>query len=219
MKCLGLALVFFLLLDRPASGDTLRGEYAGGAEVVRELNLARQHPEVYAALLEQRRDKFHGCNFVTPSGRVVHTHEGVRALDEAVRFLHRVQPLGRLTFSAGLSLAAAAHVSEQASGTIGHAGLDRSGPGDRIDRYGSWSGRWGEDIAYGRRTARGVVIALIVDDGLRERAHRKIIFNPAFHYAGAAAGPHARYRVVCSIDFAGGYIERDAIARSLLAGN
>jgi len=44
----------------------------------------------------------------------------------------------------------------------------------------------------------------------------KNIFNPKFNFAGAAFGPHARYRTVCTIDFAGGYAER---GESLLAKN
>jgi uncharacterized protein YkwD len=63
------------------------------------------------------------------------------------------------------------------------------------------------------------MIALIVDDGVRGRKHRKNIFNPAFHYAGAAFGPHPRYRTVWSIDFAAGYTEREAEGRSLFARN
>lgn len=31
---------------------------------------------------------------------------------------------------------------------------------------------------------------------------------PKFNVVGAAFGAHARYRTVCSIDFAGGYAER-----------
>jgi uncharacterized protein YkwD len=64
-----------------------------------------------------------------------------------------------------------------------------------------------------------VVIALIIDDGLRSRKHRNNIFNPAFNYAGAAFGPHARYRIVCSIDFAAGYVENVTNSRSLFARN
>ena len=50
-------------------------------------------------------------------------------------------------------------------------------------------------------------MALIVDDGVRGRDHRRNIFNPNYNAAGAAYGPHARYGSVCSIDFASGYAE------------
>jgi uncharacterized protein YkwD len=88
-----------------------------------------------------------------------------------------------------------------------------------MNRHGTWSVLWGENISYGKAIPRDVVIALIIDDGLRNRKHRKNIFNPAFNYAGAAFGPHARYGIVCSIDFAGGYAESATNSGSLVARN
>ena len=115
-----------------------------------------------------------------------------------------------------MSRAAADHFAEQVEGQLGHNGNDRSSRGDRISRYGTWSATWGENISYGQKTARGIVLTLIIDDGVRSRGHRKNIFNSKFNYAGAAFGPHTRYRTVCSIDFAGGYAER---AETLVARN
>ena len=77
----------------------------------------------------------------------------------------------------------------------------------RIGRYGQWSGSWGENISCGRQSAREIVIALIVDDGLRSRKHRDNIFSTNFTVAGAATGPHSQYRTICSMAFAGGYSE------------
>jgi uncharacterized protein YkwD len=99
---------------------------------------------------------------------------------------------------------------------MGHDGSDRSSPGLRISRYGEWGGGWGENIAYGKTNARDIIMALIIDDGLSARKHRKNIFNPKFNVAGAAFGPHARFRTVCSIDFAGAYAER---GQALVARN
>ena len=76
-----------------------------------------------------------------------------------------------------------------------------------MSRYGVVSQGWAENIAYGCHTAREIVLALIVDDGVRGRGHRKNIFNPTYNMAGAAYGSHARFGSVCSIDFASGYAE------------
>lgn len=169
-------------------------EQVSATAVIRELNVARENPKIYATFAAESRP--------------LHMIEGGRAVDEAVHFLTKARPLPPLTLSTGMCRAAADHCAEQVGGQLGHDGTDRSRPGDRISRYGNWSTTWGENISYSQKTARGVVLALIIDDGVRSRGHRKNIFNPKFNYAGAAFGPHARYHTVCTIDFAGGYTER-----------
>src|SRR5216110_237562 len=179
-----------------------QSEPVSAAAVVREINLARENPTLYATFVAESRP--------------FHMIEHGRAVDEAVHFLKKARPLPPLTLSSGMSRAAADHCAEQIEGQLGHDGADRSSPGDRISRYGTWSATWGENISYGQKTARGIVLTLIIDDGVRSRGHRKNIFNPKFNYAGAAFGPHARYRTGCSIDFAGGYAKR---AEALVARN
>jgi len=178
-----------------------------GAEIVREMNLAREHPEVYATFVEQLRPAFQGKIFRSPGKLPLRTKEGVAALDDALRFLSNVRPVGRLEFSTGLAVAARDHVIDQSAGGFGHRGSDRSDPKERISRHGAWSGGWGENVCYGRSNAREIVLALIIDDGLRSRKHRKNIFNSTFTFAGAAVGFHPQFRTVCSIDFAAGYRE------------
>lgn len=218
-----LALVIFAaLLPAPSSRAEAKKSQRrseDGAAVVREMNLARQHPDVYARYLEEVRAHFRGDFLVLPGGAMLRTREGVAAIDEAIRFLRRARPTAPLILSPGISLAAAEHAADQAAGALGHGGSDQSTPDERLNRHGTWSAIWGENISYGKSTARDVVIALIIDDGLRSRKHRKHIFNPAFNYAGAAFGPHARYRTVCSIDLAGGYVESATSSRSLFARN
>jgi uncharacterized protein YkwD len=184
------SLQFASAKDNPADDSAP----VSAAAVVHELNLARQNPTTYAAFVAEARP--------------LHMIEHGRAVDEAIHFLKKARPLPPLTLSSGMSRAAADHCAEQVTGQLGHDGSDRSSPGERISRYGAWSSTWGENISYSQKTARGVVLALIIDDGVRSRGHRKNIFNPKFNYAGAAFGPHGRYRTVCTIDFAGGYAER-----------
>lgn len=192
ITALAVAFPFQFLSAQPPAPAT-DSEQVSAAAVLREINLARENPSLYATLAAESRP--------------FHMIEHGRAVDEAVRFLKRARPLPPLTLSSGMSRAAADHCAEQTDGQTGHDGSDRSTPGDRISRYGTWSVSWGENISYGQKTARGIVLTLIIDDGIRSRGHRKNIFNPKFNYAGAAFGPHARYRTVCSIDFAGGYAE------------
>lgn len=216
----GLLLLFNLVSAEGLSARETSTPDARGAAVIRELNLARQHPDRYADILETRRANFRGNNYVQENGPLLRTREGTRGLDDAIRFLRRAQPLPPLGDSVGMSAAAAEHVSDQAGGAFGHGGSDRSSPGMRLNRHGAWIGTCGENISYGQASAREIVVALIIDDGQPARGHRQNIFNPAFNVAGAAVGPHARFRTVCSIDFAGGYTERGSLASAaLFAGN
>lgn len=216
-------LVFVLLVFIAFQSGSAQAESAGngvsGAAVIQEMNLARTNPASYANYVAELRARFHGNILVLPGRTMLRTQEGTRALDEAIRFLRNVQPLAPLTLSSGMCRAASEHCSDQANGRMGHGGSDSSSPADRMNRYGRWGAIWGENISYGKSSARDIVLALIIDDGLRGRKHRKNIFNPAFTVTGAASGAHARYRSVCSIEFAGSFAERGERVETLVAGN
>ena len=206
------------LFSLDASAASSEGSTA--AAIVREMNLARQNPSIYAGFIAELRGHFDGNMLVLPGLTPLRTKEGVRALDEAINFLRSASPQAPLTFSRGMSRAAADHCAEQAGGGMSHSGRGGSNTGARINRYGTWSGTWGENLSCGRAGAREIVMALIIDDGLPGRKHRKNIFSPKFNYAGAAVGPHANYRTICSIEFAGAYAEAgEAADRTLVARN
>ncbi len=193
---------------------------SSGSAVVREMNLARQNPAQYASYLEEMRGQFNGNMLVRPGRIPFRTKEGVKAVDEAIRYLRSASPRAALAFSPGMSRAAADHCAAQAGGGMSHNAGGNTG--SRISRYGSFSGSWGENISCGRQSAREIVIALIIDDGLRSRKHRDNIFSTNFTVAGAATGPHAQYRTIASMAFAGGYAEGNAgggAAMALFARN
>jgi uncharacterized protein YkwD len=181
-------------------------DVTGGA-IIHEINVARQNPGLYATFVEQTRNNYVGRVRLMPGNIRLCTHEGAAAVDEATRFLRRIRPLPALALSPGLCFAAADHCREQVGGTVGHRGRDGSDPGSRIRRYGIVAQGWAENIAYGQRSPRSIVMALIIDDGVRSRGHRKNIFNPNYTVAGAACGPHAKFGSVSSIDFAAVYAE------------
>jgi uncharacterized protein YkwD len=183
------------------------------------MNLARENPGLYATFIEEQRSHMQGNLLVLPGRIPLRTKEGTRAFDDAIRFLRSAAPQAALAFSPGMSRAAADHCAEQVGGGMSHTGRGGSNTGARINRYGTWSGTWGENLSCGRSGAREIVMALIIDDGLAGRKHRKNIFNPAFGYAGAAVGPHAKYRTICSIEFAGGYAEAAGASMALVTQN
>jgi len=223
MRASTISLLFLLgFAIQPAVAREEKSADAGTSAraVIREMNLARQNPALYATFVEELRASMNGNLMVLPGRTKIRTKEGTAALDEAIRFLRSAPPLGPLTLSGGMSHAAADHCADQASGGFGHAGRDSSRAGERIARYGTFGGCWGENISYGKATARDVVLALIIDDGLPARKHRANIFNPNFNFAGAAFGRHARFGTVCSMDFAGTYAERgESSADTLVARN
>jgi len=204
IRCL-LATLFLLPLLLPAA--TVRAGEPSAREVLAEINLARTDPKAYAGFLRQFRRQFQGKSYRLPDSRTqVMTTEGVRAVDEAIRFLSRQKPLPPLSWSDGLAEAAADLAEEQAaSGTVGHDGRKSGGMRERIERHGEWLGEIAENIGYGPAEARAMVLQLIVDDGVPDRGHRKNIYRRAIAVAGVACGPHSTFRTMCVIDFAGGF--------------
>jgi uncharacterized protein YkwD len=223
MRCWSFSLLFLALANHSAVAGKDKSLDAGSTSssaVIRELNLARQNPELCATLFEELRGRMSGNVMVLPGQTRIRTKEGKAALDEAIRFLRSARPLGPLTLSPGMSRAAADHCADQADGGMGHTGRDSSRADRRISRYGTFGGWWGENISYGKSSARAVVLALIIDDGLPARKHRQNIFNPNFNFAGAAFGRHARFGTVCSMGFAGSYAERGSSSdETLVARN
>ncbi|HWP90937.1 MAG TPA: CAP domain-containing protein [Thermodesulfobacteriota bacterium] len=177
-------------------------------DIVREMNLARTNPRMYASFLEERKRYYDGKLYYRSYDTVVRTREGVSAVNEAVSFLYSVNPLPPLSVSRGMSLAAKDHASDIGPrGAMRHEGRDRSTPGIRLSRYGTWQGEVAENIYYSGENARDIVIGLIVDDGVYSRGHRKNIFNPGFRVVGVGCDRHATYRIVCVTTFAMGYVE------------
>jgi hypothetical protein len=83
----------------PLAGDSDR---VTGIAIIHEINIARQNPTVYATFLEPTRQKYAGRVCLMPGSVRVCTREGVRAVEEAIRFLRRARPLPPLALSPGL---------------------------------------------------------------------------------------------------------------------
>jgi len=195
----------FLLLALVSSASALDADLS--QQVLAEINLVRTAPRTYSALLREFRGRFQGKSYLLPgSATRMRTVEGKGAVDEAIRQLSRQKPLPPLSWSDGLAAAAAELVAEQGrSGDTGHVGKQSHGLKERVNRHGSWERQIGENIGYGPKGARDMVMQLFIDDGVKGRGHRKNTLSRAFTTAGVACGSHPRYGTMCVIDFAGGF--------------
>ncbi len=180
------------------------------AEVISELNLARSNPEKYVDFLTEYSNLFIGNALHEPGKIILMTKEGKGAVLEAIKFLKsQKEGLPTLIPSQGMSKGARDMVQMQEETThVGHIGEDGSTYVERISRYGTWQGSCSENIDYGNNSARRIVMALIIDDGVGNRGHRKSVFNPDFRVAGVSCGNHATYRYMCVIEYAAGYKEK-----------
>ncbi|MBW6536403.1 MAG: hypothetical protein K0B11_15445 [Mariniphaga sp.] len=176
-------------------------------EIILEINKLRSDPARYAEdFIAPLAKKYVRRLLYYPGDQPLLTKEGVNALYECVRDLKRQQPLPIIYPSEGLTLAARDHVKDQSkTGRTGHQGSDRSTMRERVERYGTWEKRIAENIAYGGKTAQQIVIYLLIDDGVRDRGHRKNFLNPDFRMVGVATGSHTEYGLMSVMDFAGGF--------------
>jgi hypothetical protein len=196
-------------------------------EVLHELSRARSNPTAVAESIRGRLPHFKGKDYF-PSDRggktAVVTKEGQAAVHDAIRYLEDsagCAPLGDACVQ-GLRLAAEDHLLDLGKrGAVGHQGSDGSSSSERMSQYGSWSGKCGECLWFGRMgtSAKQIVEDLIIDDGVPSRGHRLGIYDQAFRVAGVRMGAHKTFGACCVIDFAAGYKDdEESLIKRVTAG-
>jgi uncharacterized protein YkwD len=173
-------------------------------DVLDELNFARTRPMEYARSVLRAPASYDRYERRGGPG-----DEDPAAFDEAIDFLMSQRPLPPLKRDPRLASAARDHAAGQGPrGGLGHGGPAGEGPGRRMQQHGIWAGLSAENISYGYREPRDVVLQLIIDSGVPGRGHRKNIFGRSYQAAGVACGGHRTYGAMCVIDFAGAIVER-----------
>ena len=183
--------------------------------VLDELNRVRSNPQDYAAGLDREMQYYQGNLFRRPGDEsALQTREGAAAMREAIRVLRQTKPMATLRPSPGMTLGARDHVKDQAPrGLMNHTGTDGSTAWDRVSRYGDWKSKISENMTFGPATPHDIVAALLIDDGIYDRGHRKNVLDPDVKTVGIACGPHKALRVMCDMVQAGGFVERQAEQR------
>ncbi|CAD8077000.1 unnamed protein product [Paramecium primaurelia] len=175
------------------------------------LNQVRQNPTFPIPKLQELMKLFKGNVLHKPGEIPLQTIEGTKVIQELIVFLQKQQPVQPLTYDKGLEQACIDHVKDTGpQGVTGHTGTDGSSLSDRIERYGEWYGKIGENISYGQKNGQDVIIQLLIDDGVGTRGHRKNCFSPDFLLVGIAVGDHKQYQTQCVFDFAGEFTQKGA---------
>ncbi|HEX5706127.1 MAG TPA: CAP domain-containing protein [Pyrinomonadaceae bacterium] len=185
-------------------------------ELLHEINLARTKPAEYAAFLENLKPLYSGNHFKQSGGKPpVITVEGWRAVEEAITAMRASRPVAALAPSTGMCCGAGELTKDQKkSGRTGHQGSDGSYCEQRAERFGTWTAPIGENLSYGRLSARERVLGLLIDDGVSNRGHRKRLLDPGFKVVGIACDEHTSEETLCVITLAGGFTEKFTSTKS-----
>jgi hypothetical protein len=154
-------------------------------EILAELNKARTDPIGYANWLESTKQYFDGIKFKLPGEKPITTNKGLEAISETIAFLKNIQPLTALNRTKELTKLARDKIT---------LSTNKANNNNSVNAL--------ENITYGRQTAQGIVMQLIVDSGVPDRHHRRNIFNSNARTTGIACGDNPTYDNMCAIAFA-----------------
>ena len=147
--------------------------------MVREVNLARAYPKVYAQIIGQymhnEAESWSGLR-----------HDDYIAGKELIEMLNNMEPKSILQPMQCVYEAAKMHGLDcEKRGFIDHTGSDDSSPWDRILKKCT-------ELSYGNENLRGsgtpdprdAVIALLIDGGISSRGHRHNLLDATWKYIG-----------------------------------
>lgn len=146
-------------------------------KILSEINRVRTNPQDYAQWLEEQRQYYDGIWLRLPGEKPIRTNKGRKALEEAIAFLKAQQPLPPLEIS---DRAANAATSE----------LENFATANNIQYF-----------SYGRKTAVGIVMGLVVDELFPDRRRRNSLLSPDAEDTGVVCKPDPRYAKVCAIAY------------------
>jgi len=114
------------------------------------------------------------------------------------------KPLPPLKLNSKLKDFACQHVKDQGpTGKVGHDGLKGDNWIHRIHSLLEPGMVHGENIAYGKETAKEALIELAIDDGVTKRGHRHNLFKKNFTTLGVCQGPHKEWREMVVVMYGG----------------
>ena len=168
-------------LDSVPSSNTKQAKNNASAtiepEILSEINRVRTNPQGYAQWLEEQKQYYDGIWLKLPGEKPIRTNRGLKALNEAIAFLQKQQPLSPLP---------------QSEATAANAS-------DKLENFATSKNI--QYISYGRTTPKGIVMSLVVDDLFPDRRRRKSLLSPDADNTGVVCKSDPTYAKVCAIAY------------------
>jgi uncharacterized protein YkwD len=176
--------------------------------LVLAMNLIRHDPSKYADLYVKPLIQYFDGKLLKLPGRVpLRTTEGAGAVKELARVLSRAKPAPLLKPSRGMSMGSKDHAQYMKKrGTASHDG--QGGMGARLNKHGKWLGSIGENLAWNISNAHDTILALMIDDGIKNRGHRINIMRENYTKVGLAKDDHPRFSNSWVINYANDFEEK-----------
>jgi hypothetical protein len=173
-------------------------------EFVKQHNLLRKDPKSFIQKLDENKKYFRENLFAKPGENYMMTNEGSAGYDTAKEFLKTQKAVGSLVVDEKLNEAAKKHLEYIGQGgLVTHAGEGAKSVSERVEEFTEWEVSLGENLDFGTKDPTGILINLLVDDGVQARPHRKNLFNDTYQYVGVAIGAHKEYKWAAVIIYAG----------------
>ena len=185
-----------------------------------ELNILRQNPRSYIPLIEKQMRTIKKNNILKKkdSNLRIQLIEGRSAYEEAIYFLEQQIPVSPLNKEIKLSYAAQDLVKDIGErGVVTHKDNKGQFTSERIEKYCEWDFCANEIIEVSSKNPEDILISLLVDDGIKNRADRKALFQDNYNYVGIACGPHCEYEIVTVFVFVGGIRQKGTLFYNLRA--
>ena len=161
--------------------------------IISETNRVRTNPKGYALELHSELD----------ANRSAWDQSRIGRYEAAIATLNSAAVQSPLSYDYGLFLAARDHAEDMIENNLfSHVGSDGSSPNDRMDRYGTYSGARGENVAAGTNndTGASMVLAWVLSPG-----HLSNMLRENYTLIGTAhLSGHPGYNWISVQKFAGG---------------
>ncbi len=174
-------------------------------QILIEHNKIRVDPRSYIPYLEAQKQLLKDKILYRPNEVPIETNEGQFAYEEAIEFLKKQKPLETLTHDERIAKACMDHAGDLGKkGLVSHDSSHGKSVSERIEAYCEWEECCAENLDFGTKTGRDVIISLLIDDGVEDRGHRENMFKEGVKFIGIACTMHKEYETVIVINYVGG---------------